>query len=138
MSKVYLVADGDYSDYRILGVFSSLELANQAKARLCADNPIDERELDEVPPAPEHDIMWSIMFDKSGNVTEWKTIADKRLVESGWRRAAKEWHRGQIEVLARGDSLDDAIKSATDTRRMWLALPANPGKPSVFGYYEVK
>lgn len=139
MSKVYLVTDGDYSDYRVLGVFSTLDLANEAKATLCANNPVDERELDTYPSDETRfsKIAWIIKFDSAGNIPDWRTIAYLKLVDSGWLRAAKRWLDG-IEVLARGDSLDDAVKSATDTRRMWLAMQEKPEKPSILGFVEVK
>lgn len=48
MSAVFIVSDGDYSDYHIVAVFSSLELATSFTARTGLTNTIEEIELDEI------------------------------------------------------------------------------------------
>lgn len=45
--KVYLVTSGEYSDFRVIGVFSTPEKAEIAKRELDGDD-VDERELDDM------------------------------------------------------------------------------------------
>lgn len=45
MTKVYAVTDGSYSDYHVVGIYSTPELAAEAQAAHQADN-IKEYELD--------------------------------------------------------------------------------------------
>ncbi len=52
MSLVYLVSSGCYSDYRVLGVFSTLERAQAAKDHLETPNDLEPMKLDAIPDCP--------------------------------------------------------------------------------------
>ena len=69
MSKVYLVTDGDYSDYRVLGVYSSMEKAEHAKLLYAADNDVEEYELDAVPESPPGLLAYVVIMELSGDVS---------------------------------------------------------------------
>lgn len=65
--KLYLVTDGQYSDYRLRCVCSSPEKADHAKKFYAADNDIEEYELDSLPDHPEGMFWYSVMMDRDGN-----------------------------------------------------------------------
>lgn len=50
--RVYLVTEGSYADYRVLGVYSSEKLAEEAAKLLNSDNCIEDFDLDHIPPPP--------------------------------------------------------------------------------------
>lgn len=68
MSKVYLVTDGYYSDYRVRGVYSTMEKAEQAKLLYAADNDIEKYELDAVPDSPPGLVPFVVTITSSGDV----------------------------------------------------------------------
>ena len=70
MSKVYVVTDGYYSDYHVLGVYSSMEKAEHAKLLYAADNDIGEYYLDEVPVSPPGLLAYHVSMLVSGDVKD--------------------------------------------------------------------
>jgi len=68
---IYLVTDGCYSDYRVLGAFSDKNKAEYAKMLMMADNDIEEYELDYIPDHPKGHLLYYVaMNDMSGDVKE--------------------------------------------------------------------
>lgn len=65
--KVYLVTSGDYSDYHILGAYSSRELAEEAQALFAADS-IEDWDLDKTIDHPQGMLMYRVLMDIDGNV----------------------------------------------------------------------
>ena len=68
MTKVYMVTDGSYSDYRVLGIYSTKAKAEKAKVLFNADNEIDTIDLDVVPTTPRGMLRWVVEMDRNGNV----------------------------------------------------------------------
>lgn len=66
MTTVYLVSDGDYSDYSIRGVYSTAELAERARILYHADG-VEEYELDDMPDAPSGMVGWGVQMDRNGD-----------------------------------------------------------------------
>ena len=123
MSSVWIVSEGEYSDWRILGVYSSRELATEAKIRCGTANEIDEHVVDALPSRPDGEYRWLFSFDNDGNVTNWQTGCDFKC-----RRGGTSYGHGMLDVYAVGETFEDAFKSATDTRRMLLAMTPQPQK----------
>ena len=67
MLQVYVVTDGDYSDYRILGIYSSEAHAVHARAVYAAGNEIEEYVLDAIPSSPPGLFAYGIAMDADGN-----------------------------------------------------------------------
>lgn len=67
MTTVYLVADGSYSDYRVLGVYSTPEKAERARDLYQADNDVEPFDLDAMPDAPPGLVGWTVQMDRDGN-----------------------------------------------------------------------
>ena len=68
MAKVYMVTDGSYSDYRVLGIYSTKAKAEKAKVLFNADNDIDPIEMDATPEVPPGMLRWVVEIDRNGNV----------------------------------------------------------------------
>ena len=73
MAKIYVVTAGSYSDYRICGVYSTQEKADEASEQYTSDydkaHP-EEYELDYLPDHPKGMIAWSVFMDRDGNSIE--------------------------------------------------------------------
>ena len=67
MAKVYMVTDGWYSDYRVLGIYSTKAKAERAKVLFNADNDVDPIELDATPEVPPGMLKWVVMMGLDGN-----------------------------------------------------------------------
>jgi hypothetical protein len=67
MTTIYLVSDGEYSDYSVYGLYSTLEKAKQAQ-ELYAANYIEEFELDHLPPHPPGELLWCVHMKDNGGV----------------------------------------------------------------------
>lgn len=70
MTKVYMVTDGSYSDYRVLGIYSTKAKAEKAKVLFNADNDVDPIELDATPEVPPGMLRWVVEMDRNGNVKD--------------------------------------------------------------------
>ena len=66
---IYLVSDGEYSDYTVLGLYSTKEKAEEARA-LYAANYIEEFELDAIPPHPPGELRWTVRMKDSGDIPD--------------------------------------------------------------------
>jgi hypothetical protein len=63
---IYILTEGDYSDYHIIGAYSSKELAEKAQF-LYRDSQIEEYSLDSIPDAPPGMKAWSVyVCDEEG------------------------------------------------------------------------
>ena len=67
MTTLYLVSNGDYSDYHILGIYSTAEKAELSKKLHAAENDIEQMELDAIPQTPNGMFYFSVSIDKDGN-----------------------------------------------------------------------
>lgn len=65
--KIYLVTNGEVYDYCIYGVYSTLELAEEAKDLYCAYK-IEEFDLDKIPDHPKGLLPYWVDLDKDGNI----------------------------------------------------------------------
>jgi len=64
--KVFIVTEGEYSDYHIEGVFSTKEKAKQAKEVFASENNITEWVIDNVPDCPPEVLPWQVYMNKEG------------------------------------------------------------------------
>lgn len=121
MSKIYLVTEGSYSDYRVLGVYSSVEKAEHAKLLYVADNDIEEYELDAVPESPPGLLAYVVLMEISGDV--------KRLWQESVAGFKSRWHPEDLygsdpvawfRIWARDEQ--HAVKIANEWRAQIIAL----------------
>lgn len=126
MNKVYLISDGSYSDYRIVAVCSTKELAEEAKLCYATTNAIEEMELDKIPPRYEGMLGWFVRFRANGDINYVCQASlehfKERITEfedvdySSSRSLGKGLH---VHLYAKDK--DHATKSACDRRRQYLA-----------------
>ena len=74
-ATVWLVTDGDYSDYRVMGVYSTRAKAGHA-AKLYGVKPdrIEGFVLDAIPDAPPGKFRWQVHMDRDGNTAKAETV----------------------------------------------------------------
>jgi hypothetical protein len=58
-NTIYVLTEGEYSDYHIIGAYSSEELANEAK-KLYPYSDIEEYYLDIIPEHPPGMVAWQV------------------------------------------------------------------------------
>jgi len=62
METIYILTEGDYSDYHIIGVYSTKELAEKAQF-VYENSQIEEYTLDNVPDYPPGMKAWFVFID---------------------------------------------------------------------------
>lgn len=82
--KLYLVTDGDYSDYHLCCVCSSKQKADHAKKFYAAQNDIEEYELDALPDHPDGMFWYSVRMDRDGDTRSVKIEAGNHAHEDEW------------------------------------------------------
>lgn len=68
MKKVYVVTDGNYSNYRIVGICSTLSNAKILKELRNAQNDIETVTLDDLPEAPSGMRVYCTVMNENGDV----------------------------------------------------------------------
>lgn len=68
MKTIYILTEGDYSDYHIVATYSTKELAEEAKNH-CPNSVIEEYELDalEIPEHPPGHTAWAVNMNTKTN-----------------------------------------------------------------------
>lgn len=64
MKKIYVLTEGDYSDYHIVGVYSTSELAQEAQT-LYPGSLIENHDLDDIPEHPPGMLAWGVNIEDS-------------------------------------------------------------------------
>lgn len=120
-NRVWLVSEGVYSDMRIVGVYSSLELAEAAADAMGTDCGIydtDGIEVDAEEAAIRSGISsWRLFFSHAGDIT----FSTKEGLPRGQVAQVTAMAHGMI-VHCDAPNLDHAIKIAADARAQHLAL----------------
>ena len=62
MTSIYVLTEGDYSDYHIVGVYSTKELAKEAQS-LYEYSQIEEYDLDNIPEHPPGMSAWFVRIE---------------------------------------------------------------------------
>ena len=72
MKTIYILTEGDYSDYHIVATYSTKELAEEAQNH-CPNSDIEEYELDalEIPEHPPGHTAWSVNINAKTNAIHW-------------------------------------------------------------------
>jgi len=66
--KIYVVTDGEYSDYHICGIYFTKKKAKDAKNFWMARNDIEEHETGKLPEHPDGCVLFKIIMNKDGSV----------------------------------------------------------------------
>lgn len=78
-NTIYILTEGEYSDYHIIGAYSSMELANEAKV-LYPNSEIEEYNLDIIPEHPPGMVAWIVVI-KNDNLNYSSQISPTDLSE---------------------------------------------------------
>ena len=116
MTTVYLVTDGSYSDYRVLGVYSTEEKAKSAVELFHAQNDIEEFEIDAIPEHPPGMLAWSVVMEANGDT---RLVRRESPLEDRW--APYGDGRACIFYLWAKDE-EHALKIANERRTSLIAL----------------
>jgi hypothetical protein len=128
--NVYIVTDGSYSDYHILGVYSTKEKAEDARYLYASENPIEDIELDLIPIVPPGMKRWRVEIFKDGLVDEIKRIScndddAEAMFHRYWEYSTSKRMDRVNEVYLRVNTWardeDHAIKIANEKRMILLA-----------------
>ena len=119
--KLYLVSDGTYSDYAVIGIYSTLELAERARLLFATDNSIEDYELDDIPETPPGLLPYLVRMDRNGNTTDdpcrvsvgGGELSEPKPVSISYGDAYS------FEVWA--DSIEHAVKIANEKRLQLIA-----------------
>jgi hypothetical protein len=123
MSTVYLVTDGDYSDYHLLGVYSTRRLANVARVRYAASN-IEEYEFDAMPEAPPGLLPWDVLMDIHGDchAPYHGAQAKRTSCEEFTERTVSYYDEVHLKFSVWATDARHAIKIANEQRAQLIAL----------------
>ena len=137
MSKVYLVTSGSYSDYSVVGVFSSRENAVEFMSRVGEGdynnwNDVDEMDLDATLPQIRAGLTpWFVEMHRDGKTDriERKELSDYGSTSEGagiWRRSQAPAFRGQglddlLHANVFASSAEHAVKIANEYRTQMIA-----------------
>ena len=96
MTTIYVVTDGDYSDYGIKGIASTLEKAEELKKLFNAHNKIEEYELDEYDPAIEESkgktFYFTALAIEDGRVLDIKSTTYRKFENQDiWDKPTQIW-----------------------------------------------
>lgn len=68
--KLFMVADGDYSDYHVCGIYTTMKKAEEAKEYYAADYGIQEIEADAIPDHPKGMLLYEVDMEINGYVQD--------------------------------------------------------------------
>lgn len=115
MTDVWLVTDGCYSDYRVVGVYSTRELAEEAQ-KLTGSDSIEAADMDRLPERPPGLYLWRVCMFRDGHVS-YAGYADAFGV---WRREYPQYN-GPWNFMLWAADREHAIKTANERRVVLLA-----------------
>jgi hypothetical protein len=121
MTTAFIVTSGEYSDYRIKGVFSTKEKAEQFKLLYDYDD-IEEWDLDpEVPVLPEGVYPWHVDMKRDGDCIVYRTGPDSlgEGLRTNWFLSTWEPYRLIVDCLA--PDKEGAAKIANEIRARLIA-----------------
>ena len=93
MKTIYVLTEGSYSDYHIIGAYSTKELAKEAQS-LYEDSEIEEYGLDYIPEHPPGMSAWHVSI-RNGNLIDPYTFQVNPFDEQIPREIEYEYHDGE-------------------------------------------
>lgn len=115
--KLFVVTSGEYSDFKISGIYSSKEKAEWARKLFATENQIEEWELDSIPIHPSGMILFKVRMDKNGTVRDCY-IVDASDKWNQWFPAAEVM---AVDFIVWARDIEHAIKIANEKRTQLIA-----------------
>lgn len=116
IKKIYVLTEGDYSDYHIVGVYSTQELAQEAQT-LYPYSGIEEYDLDDIPEHPPGMLAWGVNIEDS-------TIVYTYLVDPHECPSERDCYNGVYVVNCWAVDEEHANKIALDKYYQHQAIKA--------------
>lgn len=111
--KIYVITEGEYSDYRIITATTDLNLAEAIGKKFNA--MIEEYENAELKLRP----LWLVRFEKNGDVCECRLVTSSYDYEQAGLCGVDV--RGRVYTHIIADSAEGAIKAGAERRAKFLA-----------------
>lgn len=129
--KIYLLTEGEYSDYRVVAAYSTSEKAQAGLDAYRRGNPagpknygaIEDYDLD--PEVPKRRAVLAVDFLPSGDVVASAKVAEPdAMLDEYWAgRLGKCWAQPPgLRCVVEADDEAGAIKIASEKRTQWLAM----------------
>lgn len=122
MAKVYVITQGSYSDYQVVGVALDPEQAERLRViKSTFGDPceIEEFDTEEIEVDKDFEPLWCVPFDmdnvKEDDIFPFTGNAPYKI---------EEWGYKQYNVIVKAKDKDHAIKVAIDTLAQYKALKA--------------
>ena len=120
--KAYIVTDGDYSDYHIVGVYSTEEQAEQARLNFNADS-VETWELDS--DICDHGglLRYDVVMDRDGNTTSISRESNRDKPSRDWQPYGRR-HKGEEYLMffpVWANNEEHAVKIANERRAQLVA-----------------
>lgn len=93
MNTIYILTEGSYSDYHIIGAYSTEKLAKEAQS-LYEDSEIEEYSLDYVPEHPPGMNAWFVII-RDGNLNDLHTYQTNPFDEKIPRENEYKYYNGE-------------------------------------------
>lgn len=124
MTSIYVLTEGNYSDYHIIGVYSTKELATEAQS-LYEHSQIEEYDLDDIPEHPPGMKAWFVGIN-NGELDDLCTQQVSPFEETVPREFEYEYHDGETaySVYCWAVDKDVAEKIALDKYYQHRAIKA--------------
>lgn len=119
--KVYIVTSGYYSDYHIVGAFSTKEKAEEMLDTLDSESTIEVYALDEQ--VMKNEKQWIVRFYKDGSVSDYECydVEENEEREDLCLMSSGVFSQKLFTIQLYSDSKDKAIKIAAERRNYVLA-----------------
>ncbi len=123
---VFVVSDGEYSDWGIVGIFASREGAASYKKQCCLTNDIQSYKLNDVPQIPQGRHPYVVYMRRDGTATDVFTTLpssdDKRFELQSYEMQLPAGERyQQLLCCLFARSTKHAVKIANERRAMLIA-----------------
>lgn len=116
--KLYMVTDGDCSDYCVRGIYSTPEKAEWAKKLYAAKNDIDEIEVDALPDAPPGMLWYFVKMDVAGNSPDVRRVNAGYAGQDKWAPCGDNKH---VAFYQWAEDEQHAVKIANERRAQLIA-----------------
>lgn len=111
--SVYIVSDGDYSDYHVCGVYSSRSRAKHAQKLYNSSNRIERFILDKIPNFPRGRLPFCVGMKDDGTVVAVRQISPSEIPPfCKWKPGVEE----NVDFFVFAKDSEHAVKIANEKR----------------------
>ena len=122
-----MVTDGSYSDYHVVGIYSTSEKAEYAKNLYMASNDVHVMEVDSIPDHPAGHLPWNVSMDINGDVSGVNRTAGDNMYHKWYPTfecelpSGDKWKFSGFTFCVWAENEAHAVKISSERRREVLA-----------------